>query len=63
MSKQILIIDDEESIRESLAEILEDEGFSASMAPSPQKRASSFSRPAKQISCCLISGLGMGWTA
>ncbi len=37
MSKQILIIDDEASIRESLAEILEDEGFSASMAPSAEK--------------------------
>ena len=37
MSKQILIIDDETSIRESLAEILEDEGFSAATAPSAEK--------------------------
>ncbi len=37
MSKQILIIDDEASIRESLAEILEDEGFAATMAPSAEK--------------------------
>ena len=36
MRKQILIIDDEESIRESLSEILEDEGFSACMAPSAE---------------------------
>ena len=37
MRKQILIIDDEASIRESLSEILEDEGFSAVMAPSAEK--------------------------
>ena len=37
MRKQILIIDDEASIRESLSEILEDEGFSAVTAPSAEK--------------------------
>ena len=37
MRKQILIIDDEASIRESLSEILEDEGFSTVMAPSAEK--------------------------
>ena len=37
MRKQILIIDDEASIRESLSEILEDEGFAAVMAPSAEK--------------------------
>ena len=37
MRKQILIIDDEASIRESLSEILEDEGFASVMAPSAEK--------------------------
>ncbi len=37
MTKQILIIDDEASIRESLSEILEDEGFASVMAPSAEK--------------------------
>ena len=37
MSKRILIIDDEQSIRESLSSILEDEGFSTLLAPSAEK--------------------------
>jgi len=37
MKKQILIIDDEESIRESLSGILEDEGFLTLMAPSAEE--------------------------
>ena len=37
MSRRILIIDDEQSIRESLSSILEDEGFATLLAPSAEK--------------------------
>ncbi|MCK5071463.1 MAG: response regulator, partial [Desulfocapsa sp.] len=37
MAKQILIIDDEASIRETLSGILEDEGFTPLSAPSAEE--------------------------
>lgn len=55
MSAQIMIVDDEPAIRESLQGLFEDEGYLVSCAPSGEEAVARF-RNNRPIVFCLISG-------
>lgn len=52
MSNSVLVVDDEEGIRRTLASVLEDEGFSVETAASGEECVSAFER--REFSCVLL---------